>query len=61
MARELCGATYEGRSCTLRAGHGGSIHTELTKVDERATASFSWAYSMGQPAAIAPAQVGPGA
>lgn len=50
MPRRKCGATYNGHTCTLKVGHGGSVHSELVRIpDERNTLSYSWATGMGEP------------
>ena len=49
--KRRCGATYNGHTCTLKPGHGGSIHTELVRPPDRpgVTLSYSWAGGMGFP------------
>lgn len=51
MAGVKCGATWNGHTCTLKAGHGGSVCTEVTPLSPVATRSISWAVSMGTPRA----------
>jgi hypothetical protein len=49
MRKAMCGATYNGRRCTLKPGHGGSIHSELIRYSDHDTGSYSWATGMGEP------------